>query len=688
MTRVTRLRRREPHGDVHSEDEEDTTIAQGLLVLSDISQSSDEDDADSELTQSEGEEETSERISEHSPEKSGHESPKDVGEETHAEVNIDGCYLLHIEEAGTEDIHSEKDVQKEMEITDNDLSRTPTAWEKKVQARQEYRKKLAEDPAFVPHLGEFWGHDDRFMDDGLKNDSFRRRSQLPFASKGKGGWNYVDGPSPAEKWGHDGFEELMRMEAEEVKKYPPINRGRNQFPRPPPHGPFGNRRSLPPQFESTRHFSHKSQEFRRQPPRPSDSVCSNHMQPTPKSVESTFNGRSPGMHNHNRGQPRSFANNNRPKFVSEPRIHPQPPNNYNARRNPANVNQKFKKHQDYVRRPINFDRQKLQNNGDLNSDVKRVPVGREDTVVIGKAEIEDKAADEKDNNSIDNQDEKDFYRTEKANDDSKASKPEPSVNTETTKDVEPVTTDRTTVQPPSENDTVEDNEEDDLLQSQESSDIEIILELPKSPNNALQDRINDYVQRLQDSTHGSQAPSSDLSDKDAECEGNSHKTPTVRVTLPVTGELVEVPIAKHEDTQAKIETKGSIPASAIFAKPFQPRSLATQSEPLAESEYSADTENTTEVYDSNDGNDSYTPDHPNYQGPSYEHHPITYPQDGTVPMPYYTDPNGTVYYYDPNVYYYFPSYPPPYAPGTSNPSTNQYVQTGYANGHYDGNGYM
>jgi len=98
MTRVTRLRRREPHADVHSEDEEDTTIAQGLLVLSDISQSdvsSDEDDADSELTPSEGEEETPERISEHSPEKSGHESPKDdVVEETHAEVSIDGMLFI------------------------------------------------------------------------------------------------------------------------------------------------------------------------------------------------------------------------------------------------------------------------------------------------------------------------------------------------------------------------------------------------------------------------------------------------------------------------------------------------------------------------------------------------------------------------------------------------------------------
>src|SRR5438132_829592 len=98
-------------------------------------------------------------------------------------------------------------------------------------------------------------------------------------NRGKDGWDYVDGPSPAEKWGHDGFEELMKMEAEEEKKYPSINRGHNQvyleywidgdyigsnvisyqkFPRPPPHGPFGNR-SLPPQLESTRHFSQKPQ---------------------------------------------------------------------------------------------------------------------------------------------------------------------------------------------------------------------------------------------------------------------------------------------------------------------------------------------------------------------------------------------------------------------------------------------
>ncbi|CAG8685401.1 2345_t:CDS:2, partial [Ambispora leptoticha] len=79
-----------------------------------------------------------------------------------------------------------------------------TAWQKKVLARQEYRKKLVEDPAFVPHLGEFWGHDDRYMDDGLRNDFDKRRKKppLPFS----------------QQWDHDGFEELMRLEDDEERK--------------------------------------------------------------------------------------------------------------------------------------------------------------------------------------------------------------------------------------------------------------------------------------------------------------------------------------------------------------------------------------------------------------------------------------------------------------------------------------
>lgn len=42
-------------------------------------------------------------------------------------------------------------------------------YQKRFQERREYHKKLAEDPSFVPHLGEFWGHDDRFREEGLRN---------------------------------------------------------------------------------------------------------------------------------------------------------------------------------------------------------------------------------------------------------------------------------------------------------------------------------------------------------------------------------------------------------------------------------------------------------------------------------------------------------------------------------------
>ncbi|CAG8434845.1 12883_t:CDS:2 [Ambispora gerdemannii] len=92
-----------------------------------------------------------------------------------------------------------------------------TAWQKKLQARQEYRKKLVEDPAFVPHLGEFWGHDDRYMDDGLRNDFDRRRRKLPlpFSQHGKGGWG---GSPPNGRWDHGGFEELMRLEEDEDRQ--------------------------------------------------------------------------------------------------------------------------------------------------------------------------------------------------------------------------------------------------------------------------------------------------------------------------------------------------------------------------------------------------------------------------------------------------------------------------------------
>ncbi|KAL1739506.1 hypothetical protein HDZ31DRAFT_68857, partial [Schizophyllum fasciatum] len=99
-------------------------------------------------------------------------------------------------------------------------------------ARQAYQKRL-EDPAFVPVVGEFWGHDDRLLDKSLRSLSgwWRGRWQgqvrgrgMGFRGRGRGG--YFGGPGrpvaeeveeenlpPVERtWRHDGFEEMQKQE--------------------------------------------------------------------------------------------------------------------------------------------------------------------------------------------------------------------------------------------------------------------------------------------------------------------------------------------------------------------------------------------------------------------------------------------------------------------------------------------
>ncbi|CAG8448285.1 9329_t:CDS:2 [Dentiscutata heterogama] len=134
----------------------------------------------------------------------------------------------------------ESDKPDDPDLLDDDNNNKPkvlTGWQKKLLARQEYRKKLAEDPAFVPHLGEFWGHDDRFIRDELKNDFEHRPRNLPFAPKGRVVWGVNE---PRGRWDHDGFEELMKMEEEE--------RHRKEFQRR-----FQQRRGFRPRPKIYRH---------------------------------------------------------------------------------------------------------------------------------------------------------------------------------------------------------------------------------------------------------------------------------------------------------------------------------------------------------------------------------------------------------------------------------------------------
>jgi hypothetical protein len=60
----------------------------------------------------------------------------------------------------------------------NRFRSTENAFEERQKVRNEYRRQLAEDPSFVPHIGSFWGHDDRFMPDGLRNRPRGSRGQF------------------------------------------------------------------------------------------------------------------------------------------------------------------------------------------------------------------------------------------------------------------------------------------------------------------------------------------------------------------------------------------------------------------------------------------------------------------------------------------------------------------------------
>ncbi|CAG8604729.1 5322_t:CDS:2 [Funneliformis caledonium] len=278
-----RFRRREVPVDVHSEDEEEFDIA---IESSDLSESeaSEDSDVESEASHSEGEEGTQEEVGTIKEDLvtreelgSTKENAKSIHEKTnsHVENTISSSsedlsktgikskvakktisinkqklkadeqeennYFTVIKDSDTsssdeEVLQSHSDENEKLDNSQNSVN-TPeiplTGWQKKVLARQEYRKKLADDPAFVPHLGEFWGHDDRFIKDELKNDFDSHHRKPPIASRGRGVWG---NPPPRGRWDHDGFQELMKIEDEEKHRkgfQRSIQHRREFFPPPP-----------------------------------------------------------------------------------------------------------------------------------------------------------------------------------------------------------------------------------------------------------------------------------------------------------------------------------------------------------------------------------------------------------------------------------------------------------------------
>ncbi|KAI0030884.1 hypothetical protein K488DRAFT_71830 [Vararia minispora EC-137] len=122
------------------------------------------------------------------------------------------------------------------------------AWRRPGQtARQAYQERLERDPAFVPRVGGFWGHDDRLLDKDLRALSGWWRGRWQFRGRGRGAPHAFangrgmapqelvnghahaqddgtpeDAISPSERpWTHDGFEEMRRRDE--------LRRGRGGF---------------------------------------------------------------------------------------------------------------------------------------------------------------------------------------------------------------------------------------------------------------------------------------------------------------------------------------------------------------------------------------------------------------------------------------------------------------------------
>ncbi|KAI0770850.1 hypothetical protein BC629DRAFT_1715839 [Irpex lacteus] len=115
--------------------------------------------------------------------------------------------------------------------------------------RQAYQERLRQDPAYIPRVGEFWGHDDRLLDKDLRSMSGwwrgrwhnRGRGRGSFPLRGRGGRDFfagrvlpqegheapddngftpVEDVPPIERaWGHDGFEEMKRREEQRKEEH-------------------------------------------------------------------------------------------------------------------------------------------------------------------------------------------------------------------------------------------------------------------------------------------------------------------------------------------------------------------------------------------------------------------------------------------------------------------------------------
>lgn len=163
--------------------------------------------------------------------------------------------------------------------TSRTASREPPVHRARTQsARQAYQERLQADPAFVPRVGEFWGHDDRLLDKEYRSLSNWWRDRWDFRGRGRGsgmrgrgGRGFHQGRAPPHlqgngeaqaqeeekekekevasidrEWTHDGFEEMKRREDQRKEAHRRSQSQQSSTPQSPSQrgGPFRGRGGL------------------------------------------------------------------------------------------------------------------------------------------------------------------------------------------------------------------------------------------------------------------------------------------------------------------------------------------------------------------------------------------------------------------------------------------------------------
>lgn len=246
------LHRRRGH-DSEDEDDDDDSIVSGMTTTDSNYATSDEDSQDETETETESEYDSSEQETD-----TESEQEDEVEQQPEAAVVVEASTQEMQQTITTTDGSSSQpaDIKEEVHHQPTKPPSPVTApcpvntvqtvdmdyqdlqqqqQEKTIQELREYRRKLAEDPSFVPYVGLFWGHDDRYREDSLvtttttaghghheaTRESMPRFSQhtAPHSSSiKKPSYDRNLDPLMHKKWDHSGYEELMRLEEEEERQ--------------------------------------------------------------------------------------------------------------------------------------------------------------------------------------------------------------------------------------------------------------------------------------------------------------------------------------------------------------------------------------------------------------------------------------------------------------------------------------